>query len=149
MRLPPVSKQNREVRRVLEWCGVQVARLIRVQFGPYLLRDLPPGATARAPFKPIMREYLRRKNSSASVAAAEAAAVTVPDHMRTIRPEERKYLRPPVGSKPVVVQPREVREDAEWQTEEGDVDNEKEQTNVAAERKLRSGSPAPERPAGI
>ncbi|MEM1053780.1 MAG: pseudouridine synthase [Pseudomonadota bacterium] len=39
--------KNREVRRVLEYLGLKVNRLIRIAYGPFSLGDLPRGQAAR------------------------------------------------------------------------------------------------------
>lgn len=39
--------KNREVRRVLEWLGLKVNRLIRTAYGPFELGELPRGQAAR------------------------------------------------------------------------------------------------------
>ena len=41
--------KNREVRRVLEHLGLQVNRLVRSAYGPFLLEDLPRGQVAEIP----------------------------------------------------------------------------------------------------
>jgi 23S rRNA pseudouridine2605 synthase len=38
--------KNREVRRVLQYLGLEVSRLIRTRYGPFALGDLPAGAVA-------------------------------------------------------------------------------------------------------
>jgi 23S rRNA pseudouridine2605 synthase len=49
--------KNREVKRVMEHIGLKVARLIRVQFGPFHLGHLEPGKTEEIPAK-LWREHL-------------------------------------------------------------------------------------------
>ena len=49
--------KNREVKRVMESLGLKVARLIRIQFGPFHLGQLDPGQVEEIPAK-LWREHL-------------------------------------------------------------------------------------------
>jgi len=49
--------KNREVKRLMESLGLKVARLIRIQFGPFHLGQLPEGGVEEIPAK-IWREQL-------------------------------------------------------------------------------------------
>jgi 23S rRNA pseudouridine2605 synthase len=49
--------KNREVKRVMEHIGLKVARLIRVQFGPFHLGHLEPGQAEEIPAR-LWREHL-------------------------------------------------------------------------------------------
>jgi 23S rRNA pseudouridine2605 synthase len=49
--------KNREVRRVMEYLGLTVNRLIRTSYGPFLLDDLPAGAIEEVLPK-MMRDHL-------------------------------------------------------------------------------------------
>ena len=49
--------KNREIKRVMEYLGLKVARLIRISFGPFHLGHLPEGAVAEIPAK-VWREQL-------------------------------------------------------------------------------------------
>ncbi len=52
--------KNREVKRLMEHLGLKVARLIRVQFGPFHLGQLEPGQVEEIPPK-LWREQLGMK----------------------------------------------------------------------------------------
>ncbi|AOL95124.1 pseudouridine synthase [Porphyrobacter sp. LM 6] len=47
--------KNREVRRVLEFLGLKVNRLIRIGYGPFHLGDLPRGQAVELKGKPVER----------------------------------------------------------------------------------------------
>ena len=49
--------KTREVRKAMEYCGLQVTRLIRVGFGPFQLGDLVRGGIEEIPRR-ILRETL-------------------------------------------------------------------------------------------
>jgi 23S rRNA pseudouridine2605 synthase len=53
--------KNREVKRLMEFIGLKVARLIRVQFGPFHLGQLSEGAVEEIPAKVWREELAPRK----------------------------------------------------------------------------------------
>src|SRR5213078_1980450 len=66
--------KNREVRNVLRHLGLQVARLIRVSFGPFQLGVLGNGDIAEVPTR-ILREQLGDKLAKAAGAGFSAPIV--------------------------------------------------------------------------
>ena len=57
--------KNREVRNVLRHLGLQVARLIRVSFGPFQLGDLATGEVAEVPTR-VLRDQLGERLAKAA-----------------------------------------------------------------------------------
>ncbi|MGQ0741790.1 MAG: pseudouridine synthase [Alphaproteobacteria bacterium] len=55
--------KNREVKRLMEYLGLKVARLIRVGFGPFHLGQMPEGAVEEIPPR-IWREQLGLKKNA-------------------------------------------------------------------------------------
>lgn len=81
--------KNREIRKLCEYFGWQVNRLIRIAYGPFQLGDLKPGAVEEVPGK-VLREQL-------GLAKPGAAK----------RREERK--RPPLKERPARERPAKAR----------------------------------------
>jgi 23S rRNA pseudouridine2605 synthase len=63
--------KNREVKRLMESLGCKVARLIRVQFGPFHLGQLEPGLTEEIPAR-VWRPLLGIGKARAAPAASTA-----------------------------------------------------------------------------
>ncbi len=88
--------KNREVRRVLEYLGLQVSRLIRTRYGPFVLGDLPPGAVGEVRQHDLVAF---RKNPTSKVIAgppklatsraAPSSTATAPRADRPARPLRR------------------------------------------------------------
>jgi 23S rRNA pseudouridine2605 synthase len=74
--------KNREVRNVLRHLGLQVARLIRVSFGPFQLGELAEGAVSEVPTR-VLRDQLGEKLAKAAGVDFSAPIVT-----RKAEPEE-------------------------------------------------------------
>ena len=66
--------KNREVRNVLRHLGLQVARLIRVSFGPFQLGELAEGEVAEVPTR-VLRDQLGERLAKAAGADFSAPVV--------------------------------------------------------------------------
>jgi 23S rRNA pseudouridine2605 synthase len=88
--------KNREVRNVLRHLGLQVARLIRVSFGPFQLGDLAEGEVAEVPTR-ILRDQLGERLAKAAGA----------DFSGPIIGREKP------GATPAALPPRAKRDDGE------------------------------------
>ncbi len=87
--------KNREVRNVLRHLGLQVARLIRVSFGPFQLGELAEGAVSEVPTR-ILRDQLGERLAKAAGADFSAPIVErkAEPRARDRRSEERGASSP-------------------------------------------------------
>lgn len=82
--------KNREVRRVLEHFELQVNRLIRIAYGPFILGDLPPGGVSE--IRPQDLAEFRRKPGAAEVMPQTAGRTISPT--RPVRPARPRPSSP-------------------------------------------------------
>jgi 23S rRNA pseudouridine2605 synthase len=82
--------KNREVRNVLRHLGLQVARLIRISFGPFQLGELAEGAVSEIPTR-ILRDQLGEKLAKA--AGVDFAAPIVERKVEAEKPEKEPKQR--------------------------------------------------------
>ncbi len=106
--------KNREVRRVLEYMGLEISRLIRTRYGPFVLGDLPPNdiGEVRAADLHNFRRTLKGGAPAEPIAVVPQpgfrAAPTVDRRSRSgpTRPAQSN-THPGVGRGPVAKPPKE------------------------------------------
>jgi pseudouridine synthase len=95
--------KNREVRRVLEYLGLQVNRLIRTGYGPYNIGDLPRGQAVELTGKPtaqFIAEMTGQPIPRGGVRKAEKVAIAAPAKPpRRAPPPAAPPAAPPKGDR--------------------------------------------------
>lgn len=112
--------KNREVRRVLEYLGLKVNRLIRTGYGPFNLGDLPRGQAVELTGKPVARflsEVMGTPIPRGGVKKADKEAIAVAKPPRAPRLPARKgasarsapHKGPDAAAPPVAAAPHKGR----------------------------------------
>ena len=87
--------KNREVRRVLEHLGLQVGRLIRTRYGPFVLADLAPGEVGEVRQHDLVafRQSLKAQPGAAAASERVAVAAMAPPRETRVRTDAASRSR--------------------------------------------------------
>ncbi len=101
--------KNREVRRVLEHLGLEVSRLIRTRYGPFVLGDLQPGQIGevrRHDVESFRAEPTRKELPQPSRKSAVTTVAPPPDATPKAEPEGRLRTAKPKRAPAAKNEPR-------------------------------------------
>ncbi|KQN26190.1 hypothetical protein ASE86_08570 [Sphingomonas sp. Leaf33] len=96
--------KNREVRHVLEYLGLQVSRLIRTRYGPFVLGDLPVGGIGEVRQVDLIQFRASLKGNKAKAveeARSNPVAVKLPQPKPVPQPDAEVPAPRPVRKPPV------------------------------------------------
>ena len=130
--------KNREVRRILEYLGLQVNRLIRTGYGPFNIGDLPRGQAVELTGKPVahfISEMTGAPIPRGGVKKADKVVITAAKPPRPAHPSARPPARNGPSARPAKPEPAKA---AAFARKDADAAK-------GAPRRGQAASPAPRR----